>query len=127
MGYIMAGLTAKKIIEIHDEIIKEYGGTGGILNEGTLELLVYKVNRENNIFNQTALILYTIASQHPFFDGNKRTALVTAEKTLYEHGYFLQAEPEQKVALMQRIAKYECCIKVIQEWVEKRAKRLHLS
>lgn len=41
----MEEFTAKRIIEIHDDIIKDYGGTSGLLNQGTLELLVYKVNR----------------------------------------------------------------------------------
>ncbi|VVB93812.1 Uncharacterised protein [uncultured archaeon] len=39
---LMEYLTVSKILEIHDEIIKEYGGTGGLRDEGTLELLVYK-------------------------------------------------------------------------------------
>ncbi|MCG2728363.1 MAG: type II toxin-antitoxin system death-on-curing family toxin [Candidatus Methanoperedenaceae archaeon] len=88
----MEELTTKKIIEIHDDIINEYGGTGKILNEGTLELLVYKLSRENDVFRQASLILHTIAAQHPFFDGNKRTALVTAEKALDDEGYYLDTE-----------------------------------
>jgi len=32
------------------EIIKKYGGTKGILSDATLEMLVYKMNRENDIF-----------------------------------------------------------------------------
>ncbi len=95
----MEYLTVSKIIEIHDEIIKEYGGTRGLRDEGTLELLVYKANRENTTFRRAALILYTIAVQHPFFDGNKRTALVTAEKVLDDEGYYLDAEAEEKVGL----------------------------
>ncbi len=46
----MEYLTISKIIEIHDEIIKEYGGTGGLRDEGTLELLVYKASRGKTIF-----------------------------------------------------------------------------
>lgn len=46
-------LTAPQIIKIHDTILKKYGGTGGVLNEGTLELLVYKTSREKDIFRQT--------------------------------------------------------------------------
>ncbi len=80
----MAELTVKRIIEIHDDIIQEYGGTGGLLTQGTLELLVYKANRENDVFKQAALTLHTIAAQHPFFDGNKRTAFAAAENVLGE-------------------------------------------
>lgn len=84
----MAALTVRKIIEIHDDLIKTYGGTIGILSEATLDMLVYKANQENNVFRKASLILHRITSQHPFFDGNKRTALVTAELVLYDEGYY---------------------------------------
>ena len=45
-------LSARQIIEIHDTILKKYGGTAGVMNEGTLELLVYKTSREKDIFRQ---------------------------------------------------------------------------
>ena len=86
--YSMEKFIVKRIIEIHDDIIKEYGGTSGLLTQGTLELLVYKVNREKDVFKQAALTLHTIAAQHPFFDGNKRTAFATAENILRDTGCF---------------------------------------
>lgn len=109
-------LTARQIIEIHDTILKKYGGTGGVLNEGTLEMLVYKANREKDILRQAALILHTIAAQHPFFDANKRTALAAAENRLGEAGYYLHADDDEIVSLMQRIAEYKCTIKAIEKW-----------
>ena len=123
----MEYFTVSKIIEIHDEIIKEYGGTRGLRDEGTLELLVYKANRENTAFRRAALILYTIAAQHPFFDGNKRTALVTAEKVLDDEGYYLDAEAEEKVGLMQNIAEYKNSTKTIEKWIKEKARELHLG
>jgi death-on-curing protein len=99
---LMEELSVDRIIEIHDDIIKEYGGTGGLLTKGTLELLIYKVNREKEVFRGAALILHSIAAQHPFFDGNKRTAFVTAENVLGEEGYFLDAEDDEIVELMRK-------------------------
>lgn len=49
----MEELNAERIIEIHDDIIREYGGTGGLLTQGTLELLIYKVNREKDVYKHT--------------------------------------------------------------------------
>ncbi|MDO8725678.1 MAG: type II toxin-antitoxin system death-on-curing family toxin [Candidatus Methanoperedens sp.] len=123
----MSEFTVSKIIEIHDEIIRIYGGTRGVLSEATLEMLVYKVNQENDIFRKAALILHRIASQHPFFDGNKRTALVAAEKMLYDEGYCIDAEQDEKVVMMLRIAKYKCSIKSIEEWISERARELHMG
>lgn len=118
----MTNLTTRQIIEIHDRIIKKYGGTGGILNEGTLDLLVYKVNRANDVFNYAALILHTIAAQHPFIDGNKRTALVTAENVLRDAGYYLNADDDEIVDFMQKIAEYKCTVKTIEKWIKEKAK-----
>jgi len=120
----MAELTVRKIIEIHDEIIKKYGGTRG---EATLEMLIYKTNRENDIFEKSSLILHGITSQHPFFDGNKRTALVTAEKILYVEGYYIHAEAEEKVCLMIKIAEYKCSVKKIEKWIKERTRELHIG
>jgi len=118
----MEEFTAKRIIEIHDDIIKDYGGTSGLLNQGTLELLVYKVNRENNVFKQAALILHTIAAQHPFFDGNKRTSFATAENVLRDSGYYLHADDDEVVNLMQKIAEYKCNVKTIEKWIIEKAR-----
>ena len=120
--HLMEEFTAKRIIEIHDDIIKEYGGTSGLLNQGTLELLVYKVNRENNVFKKAALILHTIAAQHPFFDGNKRTAFATAENVLRDSGYYLHADDDEVVNLMQKIAEYKCNTKTIEKWIIEKAR-----
>ncbi|NJD52472.1 MAG: type II toxin-antitoxin system death-on-curing family toxin [Candidatus Methanoperedens sp.] len=124
-GNQMAELTVRKIIEIHDEIIQKYGGTSGVLSEATLEMLVYKVNREHNVLRQSSMVLHMITSQHPFFDGNKRTALVTAEKMLYDEGYYIHAEAEKKVDFMIKIAEYKCSVKTIEKWVKKSIRELH--
>ena len=118
----MEGLNAERIIEIHDDIVNEYGGTGGLLTQGTLELLVYKVNREKDVFKRAALILHTIAAQHPFFDGNKRTAFVTAENVLGEAGYYLDAGDDEIVELMRKIAQYQHTVKTIVDWIREKAK-----
>ncbi len=118
----MEYLTVIEIIEIHEEIIKEYGGTGGIRDEGTLQLLVYKMNREKNFFRRAALALHMIAVNHPFFDGNKRTAFAVAENELGEAGYYLNEKPEEIVALMQNIAEYKCSIKAVEKWIKEKAK-----
>ncbi|MCE8426167.1 MAG: type II toxin-antitoxin system death-on-curing family toxin [Candidatus Methanoperedens sp.] len=117
----MEELNVERIIEIHDDIIKEYGGTGGLLIQGTLELLIYKVNREKDVFKRAALILHTIAAQHPFFDGNKRTAFVTAENVLGEAGYFLDAGDDEIVELMRKIAEYKHTVKIIENWIREKA------
>ena len=117
----MEEFTVEHIIEIHDRIIDKYGGTGRMLNTGTLELLVYKLNRKKDIFRQAALFLHSIAAQHPFFDGNKRTAFAAAENVLQEAGYYMNAGTDEIVNLMQKIAEYKCSVQKIEKWVREKA------
>lgn len=118
----MEYITVMEIIEIHDEIIKRYGGTRGIRDEGTLQLLVYKMSREKDAFRRAALALHMIAVGHPFFDGNKRTAFAMAENELGEPGYYINAEAEEVIGLMRKIAEYKCTLKAIEKRIKELAK-----
>lgn len=122
----MEYITVAEIIEVHYEIIKRYGGTRGVRDEGTLQLLVYKMSRKRDVFRRAALALHMIAVGHPFFDGNKRTAFTMAENELGDVGYFINAEAEEVIDLMQKIAEYKCTLKAIEKWIKELAKS-HIS
>ena len=65
--------------------------------------------------------MHTIAAQHPFIDGNKRTALVTTENVLIDAGYYLNANDNEIVDFMQKIAEYKCTVKTIDKWIREKA------
>jgi death-on-curing protein len=115
---LMEYLTVTEIIEIHDKIIRKYGGTRGIRDEGTLQLLVYKMNREKDVFRRAALALHMIAVDHPFFDGNKRTAFAAAENELGDAGYYINAEAEEVIDLMLNVAEYKSTLKTIEKRIK---------
>ena len=72
--------------------------------------------------------MHTIAAQHPFIDGNKRTALVTAENVLRDAGLYVNADDDEIVDFMQKIAEYKCTVKTIEKWIREKAKATsHLS
>ena len=75
----MTKLTTQKIIEIHDDIIDKYGGERGIRNEGTIDYLIFSLNKPNNVIKMAALALYCITANHPFMDGCKRTGFEIAD------------------------------------------------
>jgi death-on-curing protein len=121
---IMSDLTVEKIIEIHDEIIMLYEGANGILSESTLHFMVFRINKIKDIFKRAAIILHAIGSQHPFVDGNKRTALVVAENVLGQQGYYIAADEDTIVELMLAVASYKCEPEQIRLWLEKHAKMM---
>ncbi len=78
-------VTYQYVIEVHDHLIDEYGGRKGILNEGLLRsaLEMPKAHFDGKdlhrtIFDKTAAYLFHIIQNHPFVDGNKRTASMIA-------------------------------------------------
>jgi death on curing protein len=78
-------VTYQYAIEVHDNLIDEYGGRKGILHEGLLRsaLEMPKARFDGKdlhrtIFDKTAAYLFHIIQNHPFVDGNKRTASMIA-------------------------------------------------
>lgn len=118
-------LTAQNIIDIHDDIIEIYGGTKGVLNQGTIDHLIYLLERKNDVFKKAALALAHIIVNHPFFDGNKRTAFEVTDILLRNEGYYIYAKDEEIQNLLLKIAKYECTAEKIEKWLIKTTRVLH--
>lgn len=83
---------SRRLIEaIHDEQLTEHGGAGGIRDAGLLDsALARPLNRagygEPDIAELAALYAVAIARNHPFIDGNKRSAYVAMEVFLRLNG-----------------------------------------
>ena len=84
-------LSRQLILAIHDEQLAEHGGAIGVRDEGLLErALARPLNRagygEPDIAELAAVYALGIARNHPFLDGNKRTAYVALETFLALNG-----------------------------------------
>jgi len=115
----MIELTTQKIVEIHDLIIKKFGGTRGVLYSATIEHLVYKLNRKTDVFDKASLTLYSIITEHPFYDGNKRTAFQIADLLLRDERYHIHSNDEETLRFLLRIAEYKCQFEKINMWLKK--------
>lgn len=74
------------IVFLHDEIIKHYGGLGGIKNYSLLEACLSSgfagfgdIELYKTTLEKIAKIAFSIIKNHPFNDGNKRTGIATME------------------------------------------------
>ena len=68
---------------VHDRQLAEHGGGGGLRDAGALEsALARPINRwkygEDELAQLAAAYAFGIARNHPFIDGNKRTAWIMA-------------------------------------------------
>ena len=77
-------LSVQEVIEIHDQIIDVFGGSFGLRDLGLLASAIEmpKSKFENKflhptIFDKASAYLYHICNNHPFIDGNKRTATIS--------------------------------------------------
>jgi death on curing protein len=97
------------ILAIHDEQLTEHGGRPVIREMGLLEsALTRPINRANyaraTVFDLAAAYAFGIVRDHPFIDGNKRVAFVTAALFLIEHGIEITASDEAIVTSMLALA-----------------------
>jgi death-on-curing protein len=84
-------LSRQTVLAIHDEQLAEHGGAVGVRDEGLLEsALARPLNRASygdpDVAELAALYAIAIARNHPFVDGNKRTAYVALESFLELNG-----------------------------------------
>ena len=94
---------------VHAEQLKLHGGAPGLRDDGMLESALARPQQKHHygvtdIFELAAAYLFGIAKNHPFVDGNKRTAFVAADLFLYFNGYSLEAEPFDVIAFVLAVA-----------------------
>jgi len=100
------------IVEVHNRQLAEHGGGAGLRDEGSLESALVRPQNffaygESDFAALAAAYAFGIAKNHPFIDGNKRTAFVACELFLVANGYDLAASDEECLAMMLSLAASE--------------------
>lgn len=120
---------AKRALAIHDLQIAEHGGSPGIRDVGLLESAL---NRAINIADYEAsedvsrlgaAYLFGIAKNHPFIDGNKRTALSVMGLFLAMNGYEIVATDEALFKAVLGVADGGLSEHDFAQWVEQNITR----
>lgn len=120
-------LLEETILAIHQRQIAEHGGNEGLRDEG---LLASALARPQNLFASgqpapdlaalTAPYAYGLARNHPFVDGNKRTALVAARTFLLLNGANLEAGQDEKFLIFFRLAEGSISEEELADWIRMR-------
>ena len=103
-------LTKRMVLAIHDEAVEMFGGTAGLRDEGLLESALSRPqNRhgyesEATLFDLAASLCHGICKNHPFLDGNKRTALLSARAFLFLNGHVFEPREVDEVENMVAVA-----------------------
>jgi len=87
-------LTIEIVREIHDEAVKIFGGLHGIRDEALLASAVFAPQSSFggkspyvDLIDIAAAYLFYLGRNHPFLDGNKRTAMAAAVVFLRLNGF----------------------------------------
>ena len=113
-------LTVGEILQIHQQQVDNYGGTHGLRDKGLLESAVFRpqIGYYNNIAEEAAALMESLANNHPFLDGNKRVAFAAAHTFLLVNGHDLEVDPFAAYDfMMQSIARGEFRFGLILKWI----------
>ena len=119
-------LDIKIALAVHDRQLAEHGGGAGIRDAGMLEsALARPVNQwgfgEDDRHALAAAYAFGIARNHPFVDGNKRTAWVFARLFLALNGEALDFEPQDAIDAMLALAAGQCSESELTDWFRTRS------
>lgn len=108
-------------LALHDRQLAEHGGPSGLRDAGALaSALARPVNRwaygEDDICALAAAYAFGIARNHPFTDGNKRTAWVAARLFLRKNGASLSFGEREAIATVLALAAGELAEDELADW-----------
>jgi death on curing protein len=104
-------LSLDEVLELHDDQISSFGGTPGVRDEGLLESALAQPQAtfggeylHPTIAEQAAAYLYHITMNHPFIDGNKRSAFAVTDTFLRLNGFYLNLTDDRAYDLVMQVA-----------------------
>lgn len=121
-------IEARIVLAAHDEQLAEHGGAEGVRDAGLLESALARPQNlaaygEPDVAALAAAYAFGIAKNHPFVDGNKRSALVVLELFLELNGYTLVTDDVQCVITILNLAAGDLTEAELANWVRENLAR----
>ncbi len=113
---------------IHEEQLAEHGGSAGLRDQGLLESALARPQNlashgKPDVAACAAAYGHGLARNHPFIDGNKRTAFVAVELFLVLNGYVLEATDTDCVLTMLGVAEGSIREEAFATWVRENCRK----
>ena len=89
--------TIEEAAAIHDALIHEFGGAPGIRDRGALAsaLMRPQLGYYEDLIQEAAALMESLANNHPFVDGNKRVAFAVTDTFLRMNGSFIDCDSDE--------------------------------
>jgi death on curing protein len=117
------------ILAIHEEQLAEHGGLAGIRDAGMLDSALARPEQQfaygdsPDLAALAAAYGFGIARNHPFADGNKRTAFVAIELFLALNGFELHASDDDCILTILALAAGELSEEQLAAWVRTKSEK----
>jgi death-on-curing protein len=120
----MKYLTAEQVLFLHARLISETGGSHGVRDVGMLQSAVLRPQTTfedqdlyPDIFSKSAALMHSLIQNHPFLDGNKRTAIAAAVLFLRINEYKFVATNQEVEVFTLSVARGERDLAEIATWL----------
>ncbi len=112
-------------LALHAEQLRAWGGGEGLRDEGLFESALARPQNlaayeEPDAAHLAASYAFGLTKNHPFIDGNKRTALVVCETFLNDNGYALGANDAELAVLFEDLASSDISEEELAAWFRER-------
>ncbi len=119
-------LIPEQVLFLHSRLIEETGGEHGVRD---LTMLLSALGRPQatfdgnelyaDVFSKGAALMDSLIRNHPFVDGNKRTAITAAGLFLRLNGYALQVENDEMVRFTLACAQSQVLLEEMKSWLRR--------
>ncbi len=127
----MRFLTLGEVLQLHKRIIEQSGGADGVIDLGLLESAIGQSRMSfggeefyPSLVEKAAALCFSIISNHPFVDGNKRTGHASMEVLLMLNGYGLDADVDETERVLLDLASGEIGRDQFTRWIQAHLKPL---
>jgi len=110
------------VSHVHNLLLAEHGGPAGVRDESLLHSALdrpknkFSYERHSSLHEMAAAYTFGIARNHPFVDGNKRTAFVCGALFLELNGFVVTASEADTVVAMESVAAGNLDESQLAEW-----------
>lgn len=119
-----------EVYEIHEAIINRAGTKASVRDFSLLHSAVERpkvtymdMDLYPTVFMKAAALLHSLCLNHPFTDGNKRTAWLSAKRFLWINGWHLTAEKFEAVDFMVWVDNKQPKLPKISSWLKSHSKK----
>jgi death-on-curing protein len=124
---VIAYISAEQVIGLHRRLIEEFGGADGLRDRGLLESAVARPAASfggedlyPDFAAKAGALMHSLAMNHPFVDGNKRTAIASAQLMCLANGYRVLASQAELEDLTMATARGEFQAEALAIWFRQR-------